>query len=37
MTSVTLNAKKFADYFFGCQTFTIPGRLYPVEILYEGA
>ena len=34
VTSATLNAKKFADYFFGCQTFTIPGRLYPVEILY---
>ena len=34
VTSATLNAKKFADYFFGCTTFTIPGRLYPVEILY---
>jgi ATP-dependent RNA helicase DHX8/PRP22 len=34
VTSATLNAKKFADYFFGCLTFTIPGRLYPVEILY---
>ena len=34
VTSATLNAQKFASYFNNCQTFTIPGRLYPVEILY---
>ena len=34
VTSATLDATKFSAYFFGCPIFTIPGRTYPVEILY---
>ncbi|KAG5647689.1 hypothetical protein DXG03_008412 [Asterophora parasitica] len=34
VTSATLDAEKFSKYFFGCPIFTIPGRTYPVEILY---
>ena len=34
VTSATLNAEKFSSYFFECPIFTIPGRLYPVEVLY---
>ena len=34
VTSATLDAEKFSSYFFGCPIFTIPGRTYPVEILY---
>lgn len=34
VTSATLDAKKFAKYFYDCETIRIPGRLYPVEILY---
>jgi len=34
VTSATLDAEKFSDYFFGCPIFTIPGRLFPVEIFY---
>ncbi|KAI0320071.1 P-loop containing nucleoside triphosphate hydrolase protein [Amylostereum chailletii] len=34
VTSATLDAEKFSKYFFGCPIFTIPGRAYPVEILY---
>jgi HrpA-like RNA helicase len=37
VTSATLNAEKFSDYFFKCNIFTIPGRTYPVEILYTKA
>jgi ATP-dependent RNA helicase DHX8/PRP22 len=33
-TSATLDAEKFASYFWGCPIFTIPGRTFPVEILY---
>ncbi|KAL1410149.1 DEAH-box ATP-dependent RNA helicase prp22 [Vanrija albida] len=33
-TSATLDAEKFATYFWGCPIFTIPGRTFPVEILY---
>ncbi|KAG1749743.1 P-loop containing nucleoside triphosphate hydrolase protein [Suillus paluster] len=32
--AATLDAEKFSKYFFGCPIFTIPGRTYPVEILY---
>ena len=28
---------QFSGYFFGCPIFTIPGRTYPVEILYTKA
>ncbi|KAL4290696.1 hypothetical protein GQ457_14G011790 [Hibiscus cannabinus] len=34
VTSATLDAEKFSGYFFNCNIFTIPGRTYPVEILY---
>lgn len=34
VTSATLDAEKFSTYFFSCPIFTIPGRTYPVEILY---
>ena len=34
VTSATLDAEKFARYFHECPIFTIPGRPYPVEILY---
>ncbi|XP_024531456.1 probable pre-mRNA-splicing factor ATP-dependent RNA helicase DEAH5 [Selaginella moellendorffii] len=34
VTSATLDAEKFSAYFFNCNIFTIPGRSFPVEILY---
>ncbi|KAF7331627.1 hypothetical protein MKEN_00042300 [Mycena kentingensis (nom. inval.)] len=34
VTSATLDAEKFSKYFFGCPIFTIPGRTFPVEVLY---
>lgn len=34
VTSATLDADKFSGYFFSCPIFTIPGRTYPVEVLY---
>jgi ATP-dependent RNA helicase DHX8/PRP22 len=34
VTSATLDAEKFSKYFFNCPIFSIPGRTYPVEILY---
>ncbi|PVV04493.1 hypothetical protein BB560_001013, partial [Smittium megazygosporum] len=34
VTSATLDAEKFSKYFFNAPIFTIPGRTYPVEILY---
>ncbi|OTA63599.1 ATP-dependent RNA helicase DHX8 [Hypoxylon sp. EC38] len=35
VTSATLDADKFSQYFNECPIFTIPGRTYPVEILYS--
>jgi len=35
VTSATLDADKFSTYFNECPIFTIPGRTYPVEILYS--
>jgi len=35
ITSATLDAEKFSEYFNSCAIFTIPGRLYPVQILYS--
>lgn len=35
VTSATLNADKFSSYFNGAPIFTIPGRTYPVEVLYS--
>ena len=37
VTSATLDAEKFSDYFFKCPIVTIPGRTYPVEVLYTKA
>jgi len=34
VTSATLEAKKFSDFFFGCPVFKIPGRTYPVKTLH---
>ena len=34
VTSATLDAEKFSTYFFKCPIFTIPGRTFPVEIMY---
>lgn len=33
-TSATLDAEKFSAYFDNCPIFTIPGRSFPVEIMY---
>ncbi|KAJ4880660.1 hypothetical protein Rs2_37715 [Raphanus sativus] len=35
VTSATLDADKFSEYFFKCNIFIIPGRTFPVEILYK--
>lgn len=34
VTSATLDAEKFSAYFHNCMIFRIPGRTFPVEILY---
>jgi ATP-dependent RNA helicase DHX8/PRP22 len=34
VTSATLDSVKFSEYFYGAPIFTIPGRMFPVEILY---
>lgn len=34
VTSATLDSVKFSQYFFEAPIFTIPGRTYPVDILY---
>ncbi len=34
VTSATMDAGKFADFFGNVPTFTIPGRTFPVEIMY---
>ena len=35
VTSATLDAEKFSTYFGGCPIFSIPGRLFPVTVLYS--
>lgn len=35
VTSATLDADKFSAYFYECPIFTIPGRTFPVEVLYS--
>lgn len=35
VTSATLDAAKFSEYFNQCPIFTIPGRTYPVETMYS--
>jgi pre-mRNA-splicing factor ATP-dependent RNA helicase DHX16 len=37
ISSATLDAQKFADYFDDAPIFVIPGRMYPVDILYTKA
>jgi len=37
ISSATLDAKKFSDYFNGAPIFMIPGRRYPVDIYYTKA
>ncbi|XP_012269428.2 ATP-dependent RNA helicase DHX8 [Athalia rosae] len=34
VTSATLDAVKFSQYFFEAPIFTIPGRTFPVEVMY---
>lgn len=34
VTSATLDAEKFSNYFNQCPIFTIPGRTFPVNIMY---
>jgi ATP-dependent RNA helicase DHX8/PRP22 len=34
ITSATLDAEKFSSYYFDCPIFTIPGRAFPVEVLF---
>ena len=35
VTSATLDADKFSEYFNKCPIFTIPGRTFPVEIMFS--
>lgn len=35
VTSATLDAEKFSSYFYNCDIFSIPGRLFPVDVLYR--
>lgn len=35
VTSATLDADRFSEYFLKCPIFTIPGRTFPVEIMYS--
>ena len=37
ISSATLDAQKFSDYFDSAPIFNIPGRRYPVEIMYSKA
>lgn len=34
VTSATLDAEKFSDFFFNSPIFRIPGRTFPIEIRY---
>ncbi|KAG6108379.1 hypothetical protein E4U13_006465 [Claviceps humidiphila] len=35
VTSATMNAKRFSDFFGGAPEFTIPGRTFPVDVLFH--
>jgi len=37
VTSATMDAKRFSDFFGGVPIFTIPGRTFPVEVHYAKA
>ena len=37
ITLATLDAEKFSSYYFDCPIFTIPGRAFPVEVLFAKA
>ena len=37
VTSATLEAEKFSEYFNDCPIFRIPGRMFPVKILFSKA
>ena len=34
ISSATLDAEKFSHYFDDCSIFMIPGRMFPVDIMY---
>ncbi len=34
VTSATMEAEKYSEYFNKCPVFTVPGRTHPVEIMY---
>ena len=34
VTSATLNTAKFADFFGGVPVFKIPGRTFPVDVMF---
>jgi len=33
VTSATMEAEKYSEYFNKCPVFTVPGRTFPVEVL----
>ncbi|KAL5611787.1 hypothetical protein BROUX41_000638 [Berkeleyomyces rouxiae] len=35
VTSATMNSKRFSDFFGGAPEFTIPGRTFPVDVLFH--
>ena len=35
VTSATMDADKFSDFFGNVPTYTIPGRTFPVEIFFS--
>ena len=35
VTSATMDSQKFADFFGNVPVFNIPGRTFPVEVMYS--
>jgi ATP-dependent RNA helicase DHX8/PRP22 len=35
VTSATLDADKFSTYFYDCPIFRIPGRMFPVTVMFS--
>ena len=35
VTSATMNAKRFSDFYGGAPEFTIPGRTFPVDVMFH--